>query len=74
MPTLDRIDAEFRLRIARLRAEQGSQGSPSWDAAMGLVDELEADLRRIDRAEVPRILLAVAAPSGEHARATVGAR
>jgi hypothetical protein len=38
-------------------------GGPSWDAAMGLVDELEADLRRIDQAVTPRIRLAVGAPS-----------
>ncbi|MEX1168943.1 MAG: hypothetical protein WEE50_02250, partial [Chloroflexota bacterium] len=61
MSTLERMDAEFHLLIARRRVEQCAQGGPSWDAAMGLVDELEADLRRIDRAA--RTLLAVCAPS-----------
>jgi hypothetical protein len=63
MATLERMDAEFRLLIARRRAEQCSPGGPSWDAAMGLVDELEADLRRIGQAVTPRIQLAVGAPS-----------
>ncbi len=36
------------LLIARRRADACTPGSPSWDAAMGLVEELEAELRQIE--------------------------
>jgi hypothetical protein len=48
-PTLERMDAESRLQDARTRAERCSQASPSWDAAMGLVDELEDEIRQLDQ-------------------------
>jgi len=47
-PNLERMDAEFKLLIAQRRADQCSPQSPSWDAAMGLVDDLEAEIRRLD--------------------------
>jgi len=34
--------------IARRRADACSPGSPSWDAAMGMVEELEDELRQVD--------------------------
>jgi len=61
--TLERMDAEYQLLIARRRAKQCQRGGPAWDAAMGLVDELEADPRQIDQAVTPRMLLAVDALS-----------
>ena len=57
------MDAEYQLLIARRRAEQCQRGGPAWDAAMGLVDELEAEVRRIDQEVTPRTLLAVDASS-----------
>lgn len=52
-PTLDRIDVEFKLLIAQRRADQCFPYSPSWDAAMGLVDDLEAEIRLLDAATNP---------------------
>jgi hypothetical protein len=58
-PTLERMEAEFGLLVARRRAEGCSQGSPSWDAAMGHVDELALELHRIDQADLRRQLVPV---------------
>ena len=58
-PTLERMDAEFGLLVARRRAEGCSKGSPSWDAAMGHVDELALELNRIDQADLLRHLVPV---------------
>lgn len=58
-PTLERMEAEFGLLVARRRAEGCSQGSPSWDAAMGQVDELALALHRIDQAELLRHLVPI---------------
>jgi hypothetical protein len=52
-PNLDRMDVEFKLLIARRRADQCVPYSPSWDAAMGLVDDLEAEIRRLDALAQP---------------------
>ena len=49
-PNLERMDVEFKLLLAQRRADQCSPYSPSWDAAMGLVDDLEAEIRRLDAA------------------------
>jgi hypothetical protein len=60
----DRMDLEFQLLIARRRADACTPGSPSWDAAMGLVVELEDELRRLDQPDdAQRGLLAVGQPS-----------
>lgn len=58
-PTLERMDVEFRLVVARTRAERCSPASPSWDAAMGLVDELEDEISRLDQLPLGEELLAV---------------
>ena len=58
---IDRLSLDLDLMIARRRADACSPGSPSWDAAMALVQELEDELRRIDETpEVPveRLVLA----------------
>jgi hypothetical protein len=39
---------EFKLLIAQRPADQCFPYSPSGDAAMGLVDDLEAEIRRLD--------------------------
>ena len=52
-PNLERMDLEFKLLIAQRRADQCSAYSPSWDAAMGLVDDLEAEIRRLDAVAHP---------------------
>ena len=50
--SLDRMSLDVDLLIARRRAESCTLGSPSWDAAMGLVEELEDALRQVEsRAE-----------------------
>jgi hypothetical protein len=45
---------DLDLLIARRRADACTPGSPSWDAAMGLVEELENQLRLVDAS--PHIL------------------
>ena len=52
-PDLDREGAERALMIARRRADACSPGGPSWDAAMGLVDDLELALREFDEPSEP---------------------
>jgi hypothetical protein len=48
-PELDREAIENALLVARKRADACSPGGPSWDAAMGLVDELEQAVRRLEQ-------------------------
>ena len=43
------MSLDLDLMIARRRADACRPGSPSWDAAMGHVDELEAALRQIEQ-------------------------
>jgi len=62
-PKPERIDVEFKLLIAQRRAEQCSPSSPSWDAAMGLVDDLEAEMRQLDAVAHPRTLASVSRSS-----------
>lgn len=50
---LDRTSLDVDLLIARRRADACTPGSPSWDAAMGLVEELEDELRQVER--TPRV-------------------
>lgn len=47
---LDRISLDVDLLVARRRADDCTHGSPSWDAAMGLVQELEDELREVEAA------------------------
>jgi hypothetical protein len=61
---LDRMIVDLDLMLARRRADACTPGSPSWDAAMGLVEELEDELRQVEpRADESRDLLALAASS-----------
>jgi hypothetical protein len=52
-PDHDRAAVELALVVARKRADACSQGGPSWDAAMGLVDDLERALRQFDEPSPP---------------------
>jgi hypothetical protein len=61
----DRTDLESRVSIARRRAAACSPASPSWDAAMGLVVELEDDLRELDRRTDSERHLAVVGSSAD---------
>ena len=45
---LDQMSRDVDLMIARRRADACTPGSPSWDAAMGLVQELEDEIRQIE--------------------------
>jgi hypothetical protein len=45
---VDHTILDLDLVIARRRADACSPGSPSWDAAMGMVEELEDELRQVD--------------------------
>lgn len=47
---LDRISLDLDLLIARRRADACTPGSPSWDAAMGLVEDLEDELHQLEEA------------------------
>ncbi|MBI3747546.1 MAG: hypothetical protein HY262_01655 [Chloroflexi bacterium] len=47
---LDHLSLDLDLLIARRRADACSPGSPSWDAAMGLVQELEEALQELEQA------------------------
>ena len=51
---LDRLSLDLDLLIARRRADACLPGSPSWDAAMGLVQELEEALQELERAPETR--------------------
>jgi hypothetical protein len=62
-PKPERVDVEFKLLIAQRRADQCSPSSPSWDAAMGLVDDLEAEMRQLDAGANPRTLVSVSRSS-----------
>ncbi len=62
-PNQERMDVEFKLLIAQRRADQCSPSSPSWDAAMGLVDDLESEIRQLDTAAAPRTLVSVSRSS-----------
>jgi hypothetical protein len=46
--SLDRLSLDGDLSVARRRADSCMHGSPSWDAAMGLVEELEDAMRKIE--------------------------
>jgi hypothetical protein len=63
---LDRMAVEEALIVARRRADACSPGGPSWDAAMGLVDDLERAIRQIDEPGEPTQIGSWigAAPSG----------
>jgi hypothetical protein len=52
-PEPDRTAAEYALMVARRRADACSPGGPSWDAAMGLVDDLERAVRQFDQRVEP---------------------
>ncbi len=45
---LDRTSLDGDLLIARRRADAYTPGSPSWDAAMGLVEDLEDEQRQVE--------------------------
>jgi hypothetical protein len=47
-PDQERVVVEDALILARRRADACSPGGPSWDAAMGLVDDLERAIRQLD--------------------------
>lgn len=64
-PNLERMDVEFELLIAQRRASDCSPFSPASDAAMGLVDDLEDEIRRLDAGAHPRTLLSVSRPQTE---------
>ena len=61
----DRTDLESQVSIAKRRAAACSPASPSWDAAMGLVVELEDELRELDRRTDSRRQLAVVGRSAD---------
>ena len=61
----DRTDLELQVSIARRRAEACSPASPSWDAAMGWVVELEDELRELDRQTNAQPQLAMAGWSAD---------
>ncbi len=44
------MSIDLDLLVARRRADACTPGSPSWDAAMGLVQELEDEMRRLEQA------------------------
>ena len=48
-PTLELMDAEYQLMLARRRAGQCSPSSPAWDAAMEAICECAARVVRLDR-------------------------
>ena len=54
-PDRNRVAVEHAVVLARMVAGFGHPTSPSWDAAMGLADELEGKLRQLneERAGVP---------------------
>jgi hypothetical protein len=56
---IDRLGIDLDLLIARRRADACTLGSPSWDAAMGLVQELEDALRQIGETADPQLELLV---------------
>jgi hypothetical protein len=62
-PNLERLDVAFKLLIAQQRADECSPSSPSWDAAMGLVDDLEAEIRVLDASADPRTPVSVSRSS-----------
>jgi hypothetical protein len=47
-PDLERMTLEFHLMTAQRRADRLTRGSPSWDAAMCVVDELQLEGARLD--------------------------
>ena len=47
-PTLELLDAEYHLMVARRRAEHYPPSSPAWDAAMEAVREFEQLVSRLD--------------------------
>jgi hypothetical protein len=51
---IERATVDVDLVIARRRADACTPGSPSWDAAMGLVQELEDELRQVEETPDPR--------------------
>jgi hypothetical protein len=62
---LERTSLDHDLTIARRRADACTAGSPAWDAAMGLVQELEDELRRIEQAsEITNDVLVLARSGG----------
>ena len=46
--TLELLDAEYHLMVARRRAEHYAPYSPAWDAAMEAVGEFEQQVSRLD--------------------------
>ena len=44
---VERLSLDLDLMIARRRADACMPGSPAWDAAMGLVEELEEAVGRL---------------------------
>ena len=52
-PDQDRKAVEEALMLARRRAEGCSPGGPSWDAAMGLVDDLERAMLQFEDTPEP---------------------
>ena len=45
---LDRMSADYALLLAKRRADKRVPFSPSWDAAMGVVEDLERESFRLD--------------------------
>ena len=46
---LERTSVDYALLLARRRADKRVPFSPSWDAAMGLVEDLEREAFRLDQ-------------------------
>ena len=45
---LERTSVDYALLLARRRADKRVPFSPSWDAAMGLVEDLKSEAFRLD--------------------------
>jgi hypothetical protein len=45
---LERMSVDHALMVARRRADARIPFSPSWDAAIGLVEDLEREASRLD--------------------------
>ena len=49
-PELERMSVDYALLLAKRHADKRVPFSPSWDAAMGLVEDLEREAFRLDEA------------------------
>ena len=62
-PDLERMTLEFNLMTAHRRADRLTRGSPSWDAAMCVVDDLQLEGARLDAQAAPRSIATAQGPN-----------